>query len=77
MENCSVSVWIEDSLKMVKALMSSQRKASNHPGYPILSQNGGNAGAESVVKNMLKIRNITVVIFKVWMGFLTEVGELM
>lgn len=76
-KNCPVSVWAEDSLRVVKTILNSRRTNNSHPGYPILKWSGGNADAELVVKKMLKVGNSATVIFKVCMDFLKEVGEVM
>jgi len=43
---------------------------------PNTMREGGNADTELIVKNVLKVRNTTMVIFKVCMDFLKEVREL-
>lgn len=76
-KSCPVSMWVGDTLRVVKTILNSQRANNRHPGYPMLKWGGGNADAESVVKKMLKVGNGATVIFKVCMDFLKEVGEVM
>lgn len=68
-ENCPVSMWTEDYHEFTKNNQQPSR-------LPNTVTEQRKRGAELVVESMLKIRNITTVIFKVHTDFLREAGEL-